>query len=110
MTRITVSAVLIFSWAISIHAQSEFTPQALLKPKFTGLYSIPPNLDARAGYDMLGARAGINIVFTPGFKPEAAVPLRIDTPNKPRIFGSPGTTRPSSSRPIPKPLGATWNL
>jgi hypothetical protein len=78
MTRITVSAVLIFSLAISIHAQSEFTPQALLRPKFTGLYSIPPNLDARAGYDMLGARAGINIVFTPGFKPEAAVPLRIE--------------------------------
>ena len=78
MNKVISSALLVLSLTAALHAQSEFAPQALLKPKFTGLYSIPPNLDARAGYDTLGARAGINIIFAPGFKPETVIPLRVE--------------------------------
>ena len=78
MNKVISSALLILSLTAALHAQSEFAPQALLKPKFTGLYSIPPNLDARAGYDTLAARAGINMIFAPGFKPETVIPLRVE--------------------------------
>jgi hypothetical protein len=78
MTKTIGASLLILALASGLNAQSEFAPQTLLKPKFTGLYSVPPNLDARAGYEMLGDRAGINVVFYPGFKPETVVPLRVE--------------------------------
>jgi hypothetical protein len=81
MNRLISSALLILSVVTAVHAQAEFAPQTLLKPKFTGLYSIPPNLDARSAYNLLGARAGINIVYYPSFKAETAVPLRIEGEN-----------------------------
>jgi hypothetical protein len=78
MNKTLFAGLLILALATGLHAQSEFAAKTLLKPKFTGLYSLPPNLDARAGYDMLGDRAGINMVFSPGFKPETVVPLRVE--------------------------------
>lgn len=70
MTKTIRASLLILALTSGLDAQSEFALQTLLKPKFTGLYSVPPNLDARAGYEMLGDRAGINVVFHPGFKPD----------------------------------------
>jgi hypothetical protein len=37
MNKVISSALLILSLTTALHAQSEFAPQALLKPKFTGL-------------------------------------------------------------------------
>ena len=78
MNRLLFASVLALSLGTALYGQSEFAPQAMLKPKFSGLYSIPPNLDARSAYELLASRAGINIVFYPSFKPETVVPLRID--------------------------------
>ena len=80
MAKSLLTMFLALSMGSLLHAQSEFVPQALLKPRFSGPYSIPPNVDARTGYDTLGAGAGINIVYHPAFKPDVAVPLRIEGP------------------------------
>ena len=56
---------------------NDVSPQSVLKPKSTGPFSIPVNLEARAAYDMLADRAGVNAVFYPGFVPETPVTLRV---------------------------------
>ena len=78
MNKTLFAGLLSLVLATGLHAQSAFAPQTLLKPKFTGLYSVPPNLDAHAAYDMLGDRAGINMVFFPGFKADTVIPLRVE--------------------------------
>src|SRR6185436_8013852 len=52
--------------------------QIMLKPKTLGLYTIPPNLDARGAYDAIGAKAGVNMVYLPAFKQDTPVVLRIE--------------------------------
>jgi hypothetical protein len=78
MTKTFQSAVLILALASRLHAQSEFSPQAMLKPKPGVLYTIPPNLDARGAYDTLGAKSGINMVYLADFKQDTPVVLRIE--------------------------------
>jgi len=73
------AALLILTLTPLLQAQSEFSPQAMLKPKAGILYTIPPNLEARAAYDTLGTRAGINMVYIPAFKQDAPVLVRIES-------------------------------
>jgi hypothetical protein len=80
MTKTTSAALLALTLATQIHAQSEFSPQAMLKPRISGPYAIAPNLDARGAYDSLGAKAGINMVYVPAFKQDTPVALRIEAP------------------------------
>jgi hypothetical protein len=78
MNRTLFASFLVLSVAAGVYAQSEFAPQTLLKPRTTVIYSIPPNVDARTGYDLLGTRSGINMVYVSSFKPDTPVPLRIE--------------------------------
>jgi len=80
MNKAISAALLVLTLTIQLHAQAEFSPQAMLKPKITGPYTIPPNVDARAAYDTLGARAGFNMVYVPAFKEDTPIVLRIEAP------------------------------
>lgn len=80
MTKTISAALLALTLATQLHAQSEFSPQAMLKPKISGPYTIAPNLDARGAYDTLGAKAGFNMVYAPAFKQDTPVVLRIEAP------------------------------
>jgi hypothetical protein len=64
--------------ALSLQAQSDFSPQSMLKPKVSGIYTVPPNVDARTAFDALGTRAGINMVYIPAFKQDVIIPVRIE--------------------------------
>jgi hypothetical protein len=78
MKQTLLAMILILSTSVALQAQSEFSPQAMLKPKTSGLFSIPPNLTAREAFDNLGSKAGINMVYIPAFKQDAVIPVRID--------------------------------
>ena len=78
MAKILLTTFLILSTAAAVTAQSEFAPRTMLKPRIPGPYTIAPNVDARTGYDTLGSRAGINMVYHPDFKADTAVLLRIE--------------------------------
>src|SRR5262245_49309466 len=78
MKRTLLAALALLLAALSLHAQSEFSPQSMLKPKVSGVYTVPPNVDARAAFDALGIRAGINMVYIPAFKQDVIIPVRIE--------------------------------
>jgi hypothetical protein len=78
MNKTLRAALLILTLTPLLQAQSEFSPQAMLKPKANVLYTIPPNLEARAAYDTLGDKAGINMVYVPAFKQDVPVLVRIE--------------------------------
>jgi hypothetical protein len=78
MTKAISAALLILTLAAGVCAQSEFSPQNMLKPRTTGLVTIPVNINARAAYEMLGERAGINMVFAQSFKADTPVALRVE--------------------------------
>jgi hypothetical protein len=78
MNKALSALFLILTLATGLHAQSEFSPQVLLKPRVSGPYMIPLSPDVRSAYDTLGTRAGINMVFHPGFKADIAAPVRVE--------------------------------
>jgi hypothetical protein len=78
MNKALSALLLVLTLGTGLHAQSEFSPQVLLKPKVSGPFTIPLSPDVRSAYDSLGSRAGINMVFHPGFKADIAAPLRVE--------------------------------
>jgi hypothetical protein len=78
MTKTISAALLILTLATGLHAQTEFSPQTMLKPRATGLLTVPVNINARAAYEMLGDRAGINMVFAQSFQADIPVALRVE--------------------------------
>jgi hypothetical protein len=78
MKRTLSAALLMLICTGGLFAQSEFSPESMLKPKASGLYTTAPNLTVREAYDALGAKAGLNIVYIPEFKQDTVVPLRIE--------------------------------
>jgi hypothetical protein len=78
MKKTLSATLLMLLCAAVLFAQSEFSPESMLKPKASGLYTTAPNLTVREAYDALGAKAGFNMVYTPDFKQDPFVPFRIE--------------------------------